>query len=242
MKYLNSILFIITLFITGCSSSDGGGTTGTGGFRFAGTVVSDSGEPVSGVNVTLEEVTGVLIKSTTTAADGSFEFIDVSSSDAVIHIDKGRPTASEITVSIPNDKNTSDSTIKRRPDGKFEDRGTNYEDRPEGPRPRPDNSGKGNNNESDDSDNSADDKRPDNSGKGNNNESEDDDNSGSDERPEDDLGEDNSGSSGDEPVSNSGSGHDHEDDHSEDDESNSSGKDESSDDDNSGKGGGSERD
>ena len=163
MKKLYPILFFILLIIIGCSS--GGGTTGTGGYRYSGTVLNDSGNPLSGVNVTLEELTGIEIKSTTTATDGTFEFTDIDTSDAVIQIDKGKPTASEIPVSIPKDKNEASLSVKKRPDGKYNNDDIKYENRPRRPDEKDDNKKPAEDDRPSEEKNPSEDDRPSNSGK-----------------------------------------------------------------------------
>jgi len=117
---IKSLFVIIVAFFFALAGCSGGGTTGTGGFSYSGKVVRQDGTPYNGLTVVIETPSGDAIAATSTSGEGSFEFSDVPTSDAVIRLERGPSESSEITVSVPKGSRSVRVSLKENNQRRFE--------------------------------------------------------------------------------------------------------------------------
>ena len=111
MRAKTLLMLISSLLYCACS---GGGTSGTGGFSYRGTVSNETGGPSDGAVVSLESAAGSNLASTATSNDGQFDFSKIAIADAVIIVRLTNGTTAQLMISIPKGKNVARITFEEK--------------------------------------------------------------------------------------------------------------------------------
>ena len=114
MRILNLISIIIFSLFCGCA---GGGTSGTGGFNYRGTIAGLNGSPAKNATVTIESPSGEDIATTQTEKDGKFEFPNIETKDVVLKLTLLSGESTELLISIPDGKNVAKISLKQTATG-----------------------------------------------------------------------------------------------------------------------------